>query len=232
MTPTLINGEYPIVLPDFRKEFHDARPNWERGRLAHAREHLQPGMRVFDIGAEHGDFTALYQSWVGQDGSVIPVEPSVRYWPCIKATYEANAFPAPPWSFVGFAADGTSDVVQVCKGWPIQTHGEVVADPGFCHLAQQADSIPSIAVDDLAYLVGDPDVLMIDVEGAEWHVLKGAEGALRNRPVLVNVSVHEPTMLDWYGRTLADLHELMHDYGYSGEELPHFGEGETFWVYR
>lgn len=53
------------MLPDFRVSFHAARPTWEKGRLESCAELMKPGMTVFDIGAEHGDFTALYRKWVG-----------------------------------------------------------------------------------------------------------------------------------------------------------------------
>ena len=73
---------------------------------------------------------------------------------------------------------------------------------------------------------------MIDVEGAEWAVLKGAERALRARNVLVWVSVHEPTLRAWYRRALDDLVSLMADSHYVAEQLPSHGETEAFWFFE
>lgn len=227
--PGLICDE-KLFLPDFRVAFHEARPDWERGRLESVRDRLKPGMRVYDIGAEHGDMTALYRLW-GTD--VVPIEPSPPYWPCIRATYEANGFDPPSAWFNGFAADMTrwrpGDFGT--DTWPWCSEGEVVADYGFRHLAQDGDT-PRITVDDLADLTGPLDALMIDVEGAEHAVLTGARHILAAGDVLIWVSVHEPTMLDWYGRTLENLHALMDGVGYAGMLLPSHGEAETFWLYE
>jgi len=178
-------------------EIHAERPDWERGRLESVRERLTPGMRVWDIGAEHGDFTALYRLW-GAD--VIPVEPSPPYWSCIRRTYEANRFDPPPAWFDGFAADvtmrGIGDYGE--NGWPPYSLAPVIPDYGFRHLAQDQDTA-RITVDDLAALTGSPDALMIDVEGAEHAVLTGARSVLAAGNVLVWVSVHEPTMADRAG---------------------------------
>jgi FkbM family methyltransferase len=230
--PGLICDLWKLWLPDFRVEFHAARKDWERGRLESAHERLKPGMRVWDIGAEHGDFTALYRLW-GAD--VVPIEPSAPYWPCIRQTYEANALEAIPPSawFNGFAADVTRRGPDDCGTgtWPECSNGEVVADYCFRHLAQDSET-PRIKLDDLAELTGPPDALMIDVEGAEHAVLSGARHVLAAGDVLVWVSVHEPTMLDWYGRTLENLHALMASVDYSGTLLPEHGEAETFWLYE
>lgn len=227
--PGLICDE-KLWLPEFRVAFHQARPDWERGRLESVHERLKPGMRVFDIGAEHGDMTTLYRSW-GAD--VVPIEPSPPYWACIRRTYEANGFDPPPAWFNGFAADmtrrGPDDFGE--HDWPPGSLALVIPDYGFRHLAQDSET-PRITIDDLAALTGSPDALMVDVEGAEHAVLTGARNVLASGDVLVWVSVHEPTMLDWYSRTLDNLHALMDGVGYVGMLLPSHGEAEVFYLFE
>jgi FkbM family methyltransferase len=229
--PGLICERWKLMLPDFRVDFHAARPKWEIGRLEYMAERVQPGMAVWDIGAECGDFTALYRSWGAE---VVPIEPMPAMWPSIRQSFEANGFEPPPAWFAGFAADRTWRQLDGFgrDGWPSQTIGPVVADPGFLHLAHHARTVPCTTIDDLARLVGPPDIISMDIEGAEWHALSGARQTLRERDVLVYVSVHEPTMRNWYDRGLDDLHILMREVGYEGEQLPHHGEGETFWLYE
>lgn len=229
-----ICDQWEVALPDFRVEFHQVRPNWERGRLEDMASRVQPGMVIYDVGAEHGDFTALYRQWVGTN-TVVPIEPASAYWPCIRGTFEANGYEPPPLSFYGFAGKGGPRHFKEGisrNSWPAAANdGEVVADPGFRHLAHHHHLHPVVSVDTLAQTY-PPDILSIDVEGAEWDVLAGARRTLRSRNVLIYVSVHEPTMLDWYNKTLADLHSLMATVGYTGTLLPAHGEIETFWRYE
>jgi FkbM family methyltransferase len=229
--PGLICERWKLMLPDFRVAFHAARPKWEIGRLEHMADRVQPGMVVYDVGAEHGDFTALYRTW-GAD--VVPVEPAPAYWPCIRQTYEANGFGPPRAWFSGFAADRDWDIKRGFgeRGWPRSSTDSVIADPGFFHLAYHARMVPGVTVDRLAVMTLAPDVLSVDVEGAEWHVLHGARETLTRRDVLVYISVHEPTMRNWYDRGLDDLHGLMREAGYEGVQLPHHGEGEDFYFYE
>lgn len=226
----VVNDLYPLVMPDFRVRFHAERPNWEKGRLQSCHDLMGDGMVVYDIGAEHGDFTALYASW---GCTVIPIEPAAHYWPFIRGTFEANNLGVPPYCFEGLVGDEEvrDRGGQACAGvWPDSAFGAGVADGGFLHLAHDV-TMRRTTVDKIAE-VTPPDALVIDIEGAEWHALAGAKETLRDRKPLVWVSVHEPTMLEWYDRTLGDIFALMDSVGYSGLELPHHGEGETFWLFR
>lgn len=132
----VINNRWTLRLPDDRVEFHAERPGWEAERLASCAELMKPEMVVYDIGAECGDFTALYGLWVrdvcppcqgvgflesdagktlrcercsgwGHLGTVVPVDPQPAYWPSIKQTWEANALAPLLSCFVGFASDET-----------------------------------------------------------------------------------------------------------------------------
>lgn len=239
MVDARINERWALVLPDFRADFHAARPKWEQGRLDSCAETFRPGWCVWDVGAEHGDFTALYKLWVGDAGEVVPIEPSPGYWPCIKATYEANDLPAPPWWWPGFAGDRTTaeafrpmlnEIGWPHREWPTWVDEyAVVEDYGFRHYAEQVEVIPTCRLDELP--APRPDAIVMDIEGAEWHALSGAAGLLAERRVMLWVSVHPPTMWEWYGKTVDDLLALMASFGYSAEQLPHNGEGEDFWLF-
>lgn len=230
-TEARINDTYEVILPDFREIFHRARPLWEKGRLASCAELMTPGMVVYDIGAEHGDFTALYRKWVGDDGDVIPVEPAAHYWPFIMGTWEANRFPKPPQlSYVGLVGQVASRTRGDHPGsWPEECFGEGIPDGGFLHLAHDKTS-PRTTIDQLCRFV-TPDAIVIDIEGAECHALLGGRKTLENHRPLVWVSVHEPTMLKWYGKTLDNILAYMKSMRYSVTELPHHGEGETFFLF-
>lgn len=245
--PTLINRAYEVELLPHRVEFHDARPRWEFERLESMSELVQPGWTIYDVGAEEGDFTALYRQWVGDTGQVVAVEPSPGYWPAIRATWEGNGFGPPPVPVCAFASDLTAmpvpgphwdhraaEAIEVVEdGWPRCSVGVIVPDFGFRHLAQQTADTPQWRMDDLADSLGlAPDAIVFDIEGAEWHALVGCDRLLTQgakRP-LVWVSVHEPTMLEWYDRRLGDIVRLMDAHDYRGEYLGTSG-GEDYWLF-
>ncbi len=106
--PGRINDRWELMLLPHRITFHRDRHQWEAGRLAHCAERMTPGMVIYDVGAECGDFTALYRTWVGSAGAVVPVEPQPAYWPAIRAHWEANGGGAPEAWFPGFAGEATT----------------------------------------------------------------------------------------------------------------------------
>lgn len=234
-----INDTYPIVLPDFRHTFHAERPWWERGRLDSCAELMTPGMTVFDIGAEHGDFTALYKQWVGPTGDVIPIEPANHYWQFIRDTWSMNELtPQPSMSFVGLVGATEHGDRPLDDGWPYESELPGTPDGGFVHLRHSPD-FNRTCIDMLA-CYERPDAIVIDIEGAEFDALSGAGHVLSEIRPLVWVSVHDvgdgldwPGPLKaWYGKTPDDIHALMDGYGYTAELLPSHGEGESFWLYR
>lgn len=240
-SPMFVNERWRLLLPADRVLFHRERPRWEAPRLAHMRTRVEPGTVVYDVGAECGDFSALYQSW---GATVIPIEPQPQYWPSIRQTFEANGFAPPPAWFAGFASDVTDlypamDTVRerlndaeghVAEQWPRCSRGDIAPDFGFRHLAQQADSTPQTRLDDFAERIDlAPDIIVLDIEGAEHAALVGCDRLLTTTRPLLYVSVHEPTMLAWYDRTLDDLCALMDGYGYAGELLG--TNGEDYWCW-
>lgn len=235
-----INDTYPIWLTPDRHEFHAARPGWEAERLTHCAETMKPGMCVWDCGAESGDFTALYHLWVGQEGTVIPIEPQPLYWPQIRAHWEGNELPPLKDYFGGFVGqlnqllppkdDGTMHQFETRgDGWPRCSVGRVIPDVGFRHLAQQTDHTPAARIDSLNVVMPTPDVIVMDIEGAEYPALLGAKAVLANVHPIMYVSIHQQTMWDWYDATLDMLLEFMRSVGYTGVKL---GEGsEEYWVF-
>lgn len=214
MRETLINGRWPLLLPDHRADRPEW-PWWEATRLAHMHHHLGNGGHVvYDIGAEEGDLPALWASW-GND--MVLFEPNSRVWPNVRAIWDANGLPDPLACFVGFAASESSPLVQFKSPWPDCADGPLIPDHGFLNLSER-DDVQRTRLDDVAN-GNPPTAITIDVEGAELHVLQGAEQVLREYRPLVWVSVHPPFMADMYRHTPAMLHDFMADCGYEARYL-------------
>lgn len=262
-------GRWPVRLPAYRVEHCKAQPNWEEGRLLSMHAHLKPGDVLYDVGAEHGDLSALYGTWIeapcrcgalygqhhsdcdAQPGGVVLIEGSDRFWPVIKATFEANNL-TPLGCFAGFASDVDSDESERTPSWstPIFTDGTTwpswadgPAEPhhGFKSVVESGRTIPNIRFDTLATMCPPPDALTIDVEGAELLVLKGSEGLLTTVRPLVWVSIHPTLIAHDYpesgvmgtgdpDRERERIYEFMYAAGYLGSYIEtNHEEHAVFW---
>lgn len=186
----LVNGRWPLLLPRHRAARREW-PWWEATRLAAMHTVIGTGSVVWDVGAEEGDFPALWSSW-GAD--VALAEPNPRVWPNIKAVFDANDLADPMLCWPGFLADRFDDQPREYLDtgpWPASASGEVIGDHGFCQLGERPD-IPTSTID---LLVDDgvpaPTVITMDVEGSELFVLRGAEHTLSDHRPHVFVSVHQ-----------------------------------------
>lgn len=239
-------GRWPVVLPAYRVEQAHVSANWEEGRLLSMHSHLKAGDVLYDVGAEHGDISSAYASWLGPEGGVVLVEGSDRFWPVIKATFEANGF-TPEACWAGFASDvdtpeelrtpSWADPMFTRGGeWPSWADGEPEPFHGFKSLVESKQTIPNIRFDTLATMCRPPDALTIDVEGAEARVLRGSERILREHKPIVWVSLH-PEMVsfdypEWDGMTAEDVTPWFVDFMASFGYVSHFIEKnhEHHWI--
>lgn len=228
MIETRINGKWDLLLPEHRAARAEWISGWEVARLDSMHANLNPGMLVYDIGAEEGDLPALWASW-GCD--VVLVEPNPRVWPNIKAIFDGNDLPGQVrgW-FVGLASDQDRLTPAEVSGplwaldprqhgpgpaWPECAYGEVIGDHGFKSLADSRGVLPEITLDTLAGWYGPPDAVTMDVEGGEVFVARGMTGMLSSdRPPLVWVSVHPETMVLAFNVYSNEFFTEFHKHGY------------------
>jgi len=135
-----------------------------------------PGARVVDVGANIGYYLLLWESCVGPRGFVHCVEPDPDNLVELGRNVQGNRFDNVP---VHAAAAGSRDgTASLRRGI------NACVDPqGATDL-----SVPIRRLDSL--IVGDVDVLKIDVEGYEGEVLAGAVELLRRCGPALFVEVH------------------------------------------
>ena len=239
--PTNINAraDWNLNLLPHRHAWHTAREAWESDRLASCGTRIEEGMTVWDIGAEEGDFTALYRKWVGDSGRVVAIEPSPGYWPAIRATWEANGYAEPPGCYVGFVGSEDTEPTKETSdawaralgedGWPLATGWDISPDYGFRHLAEQQQIIPQRTITTLAELA-PPDAIIMDIEGAEIRALRGALPLLADHDVLIWASLHPVPLAEWYHADIPMIYDTMRSVGYRGDYLGF--ESEQFHLFR
>jgi FkbM family methyltransferase len=219
MKAVSINDRWELLLPKHRAD-RPSWPWWEATRLAAMYHFIGDGDVVYDIGAEEGDFPALFAKW---GAKVVLVEPNPLVWPNIKSIFEANELTHKViGSFVGFAsdeiADATTDGLKVSeaivKWWPECAYGEVIGNHGFRHLAQEIDTTPQLPIDHMVPFFGPPTHITMDIEGSELTALKGAVTTMREFRPYVWVSVHPDPLNDFYCANPQEVYDLMESLEY------------------
>lgn len=229
MKRVLINGRWPLNLPDHRADRPEW-PYWEATRLAAMHHFIQPGDVVYDVGAEAGDFSALFATWGAR---VVLIEPNPKAWPTIKAVWKGNGLKPEAWAVVMLSDthEGFGEYDTGTGGWPWDSRDPIDTAHGFAHIGEWDG--PSTRLDWLAEVSGfpAPDVVTMDVEGGEGHVLRGAAHTLAQHQTAWFVSVHPQFMADLYGEHPGQIHDLMKSHGYHGRFLAEDHEQHWVWTH-
>jgi FkbM family methyltransferase len=149
--------------------------SYEAAKQRKVIEGVRPGMVCWDVGANVGFYTLLLAELVGRSGRVFAFEPVPHNVELLRRHVEMNGyqnvriFPCALGDFDGDAGfdPGTNKAV-----------GHMAAGGQLKVSCQRADTLLA------AGEVEVPDVIKIDVEGAEGGVLRGACTAMQNRPMV------------------------------------------------
>ncbi|MDB5305837.1 MAG: methyltransferase FkbM family [Gemmataceae bacterium] len=161
--------------------------SYEPNEFALLAEALEPGMTFVDAGANDGLYSLFAARKVGPGGAVLAFEPSAREFARLRDNLDLNHItnvrPRP----IGLAArTGTATLRTAGLEHAGQnTFGEFVYDGVDC---VGMVPVPVECLDDVVRREGVrvPDVIKIDVEGAELGVLRGSVEVLESaRPLLL-----------------------------------------------
>jgi FkbM family methyltransferase len=190
---------------------------WKRGLSSDlfdfAREFVKPGAVVWDVGANVGLFAFAASSRAGSTGSVVAVEADIWLVDLLRRSADRQN-----------AAGAKVEVLPAAAGIK-----QGIADFNIARRGRSANFLASslgstqsggvrrtvqvltVSLDWLLENRPAPQVLKIDVEGAELQVLQGAQRLLREiRPVIL-CEVDEPTRSE-VTRLFRDASYLMYDW--------------------
>lgn len=144
-------------------------------------EHLRPGMRFYDLGANIGFFSLLGAKLVGPSGAVVSFEADPEIASRLRENALRNDF---SWITVEQKAVWSEpSVVSFSRMDPASS-----PDRGQGHVSVETSGAASIRVeavslDDYCSRYAAPQFIKCDVEGAEVEVFRGARGLLtKQRP--------------------------------------------------
>jgi FkbM family methyltransferase len=174
--------------------------------------YIQPGMIFLDIGANVGQYTLLGSQLVGPGGKVYAFEPH----PILSSVLSRN---------VGLnecsnvlcekLAVAEREGVQTLFHSPPNRFGETALVP----YAEQTESTPVRTVSVDAYvrsnMIEQVDLIKIDVEGAELHVLEGATDLLTGSAGLTLILEFNDGAARRFGHWLADLASFLRARGFA-----------------
>jgi len=122
-----------------------------------------------DIGAHYGYFTIYAGKLIGSSGQVISIEPHIKFYGCLLKNIEINGLKEIVRTFNLALSDKEGKANM--KGW----------DERVLHEAENGN-IQVITFDQLCENEGiRPDIIKIDVHGAEGKVLDGMTDTLKNK---------------------------------------------------
>ena len=133
---------------------------------------VQPGMTVYDIGAQAGFYTFLCSKLVGDTGRVIAFEPSISEARYLLEHVRINQL-------------ANVSIVQAAVGASTSLSG-FSSDRAICQNRLTAENdkllVPVISLDSVT--LPPPDVIKMDIEGGESDALKGARTLLvKHKPM-------------------------------------------------
>lgn len=224
-----LNYDYTLILPEPLASW-DVYDYWERPRVKAMERELKYGDTLFDIGTESGWCSLVYAKIVGPQNTVL-MEPTPEFWPNIKATWQNNFNVSPLACYVGLLSNVSNSYSVLPQHiWPDEAEGDLIDKNKYVYIHDNGPT-QQITVDDYVQKSGIiPKALTIDVEGAEFLVLTGASGTLKDYKPKLFVSIHPDLMERDYGTTKKDISLLLSELGYKAELLGI--DHEEHWYYE
>jgi FkbM family methyltransferase len=210
--PKRLNGKLTLVAP----HLISTSPT-EPHVLRWIHELLQPGNAFFDVGAHYGWMSLAACHRVGAKGKVVAFEPSPPLLECLQYNKKANRFEQ-----LEIVAKAVSESDGQLVPFYVANGGDSFLNSLFDHPMELVAGVPeqkgtievqTVTLDEFSKTRRlQPDLVKIDVEGAELLVLQGCQRILaEHRPRFI-VAVH-PTWLP-PGQKSAELFALFQSHGY------------------
>ena len=206
---TLDIGGVPLELDlGERSQAHMFYGFYEPNEVAFLRRTLRPGQVFVDAGANVGYYTAVAAGVVGPSGAVHAFEPVPWLYDRLQRLAErAGMIGFRIWPYQAALSDrGGETMIWVSQGSNI---GWSTIVPGLMNQAEDCYIVPCMRLDE--YFSGSgrypPDMVKIDVEGAELMVLRGMAG-------LFEAGLRPTVLCEVSRRTVQDVIALLARFNY------------------
>lgn len=167
---------------------------------------VRPGMTVIDIGAHIGYHTLLFAKCVGPSGRVFSFEPIPENFSLLRKNVELNNLTQVRMLNQAVFSRAGEITISVPDDLPNSGNGSVCLDKGMRQLHVSAVSLDAFCEE----FSIRPDILKMDVEGAEYEVLRGAERVITQFLPKLMIELHH-----FDGKIAAHpVPDMVSDWGY------------------
>ncbi|HEY9696885.1 MAG TPA: FkbM family methyltransferase [Trichocoleus sp.] len=193
---------------------------------------VQPGITVFDVGANIGEYTVLFSQLVGEEGKVYAFEPASTTFKTLKRRLESyqcqNVIPLKQAVFSNNGNVELNEFPDQYSGWNTIGHPEMddPENPSQKVSIVKTEIVKTITLDAFCQEQGIEQIgyLKVDVEGAEKDVLSGAVHLLSKKAIdFIQFEVSQ-NMLNGLNRTAKDVFEILIQHGYQCHRIQADGE--------
>jgi FkbM family methyltransferase len=174
---------------------------YERAETAFFCAVCQPGMTFLDIGANIGYYTALASGRIGEQGTIIALEPDPDNFRYLQQNVAANG--AHNAMCIQKAASGESGILRLHVNRQNRGDNRLYAND-LCDSSYEVEVATVDAVlEDCG--VGPVDLIKMDVQGFEGHVLRGMRQTIQRSDPLILLTEFWPFGLRSAGTPPEDL---------------------------
>lgn len=188
--------------------------NWEPDETAFFISRLHAGDTVLDIGANIGWFSLVAAKHIGPTGTIHAFEPRPVTFSMLAKTVAQNGLR----NIVHLWEYALSDEAgELMINWGSNTDnpgGSFVTKDTTRQAGHESARVRAVRLDGLLPDVA-PDVIKIDVEGAEPLVFAGAVNALKRRKPVILSELFPDQLARVSGKSVAQYIQQMEEYGYA-----------------
>ena len=169
---------------------------------------LRPGACVFDCGAHQAVVALVLAGLAGPNGRVVAVEANDHNVAVARENSRLNADGRAPLEIVQAAVAATDGSITFSDDF----NGQLVERAG----RSGRRTVDAVTLNSLFDRYGAPDVVFLDVEGAEWQALQATSRLLADgrRPDWF-VEIHAGAGLETLGGSAQQIVDFFHAYGYA-----------------
>ncbi len=189
--------------------------NWEPEETSFFSSCLREGNTVLDIGANIGWFSLVAARAIGPHGVVHAFEPRPVTAKMLARTMADNNLRSLVHVWEYALSDAPGDLYLT---WATNTenpgHSFITSTDSQDYVGSEKARVRAVRLDDLLPEVA-PDIVKIDVEGAEPMVFAGAVNALRRKKPVILSELFPEQLMRVSGKTAAQYIAQMEEHGYA-----------------